>query len=90
MIRISKPINRNYFEIANKIFLTHDIINFVLGIQEKKKVQITWELRAFLIGQKLLKSVNIENNIITFLNKNFYNFSKSKFIFNDFYSIYEL
>lgn len=84
MIGIAKPKNKNYFEILNRIQLPEEPLALFNNFDEKKKSQITWELRAFLISQGLLQSVNIENNAITFLDK-LYFISTETIRINDLY-----
>ena len=83
-IWIAKPKNKNYFEILNRILLPEEPLALFNSFDEKKKDQITWELKAFLISQGLLQLVNIENNAITFLDK-LYFISTESIRINDLY-----
>ncbi len=72
MIGIAKPKNKNYLEILNRILLNEEIIAQFSNFNEKKKGQITRELRVYLISQNLLQTINIENNTIIFLDKQYF------------------
>ena len=84
LIGIAKPKNKNYLEIVNSILLNKESIAQFSNFDEKKKGQITGELRGYLISQNLLQSINIENNTIRFLDKLYFTNSDSIRI-NDLY-----